>query len=105
MAITPAQCRAARALLDWTQDELAERAEVSRGTIRGFESGQHALQRSTASAILRALEAAGVSLVEAGRDGGEGVRFAGPEDPVGAAAGGERPGAWTSPPGRSPSGR
>ena len=40
MPLTPAQCRAARALLDWTQDELAERAEVSRGTIRGFESGQ-----------------------------------------------------------------
>lgn len=86
MAITPAQCRAARALLDWTQDELAERAAVSRGTIRGFESSQHALQRSTASAILRALEAGGVSFVEADRNGGEGVRFAGLEDPVAATA-------------------
>ena len=76
MPLTPAQCRAARALLDWTQDDLAERAEVSRGTIRGFESGQHALQRSTASAVCRALEAGGVVLVEADRDAGQGVRLA-----------------------------
>lgn len=80
MALTPAQCRAARALLDWTQDELAERAEVSRGTIRGFESGQHALQRSTASAVGRALAAGGVILVEADREAGQGVRFVEPSE-------------------------
>jgi transcriptional regulator with XRE-family HTH domain len=79
MPLTPAQCRAARALLDWTQEELAERAEVSRGTIRGFESGQHALQRSTAAAVRRALEAAGVMLLEVDREGGQGVRFVEPE--------------------------
>lgn len=82
MSLTPAQCRAARALLDWTQDELAERAEVSRGTIRGFESGQHALQRSTASAVSRALQAGGVVLVDADHQAGEGVRFAGPADAI-----------------------
>lgn len=78
MPLSPAQCRAARALLDWTQDELAEHAEVSRGTIRGFESGQHALQRSTAAAVCRALEAAGVRLVDADAQGGQGVRLVGP---------------------------
>jgi DNA-binding XRE family transcriptional regulator len=78
MPITPAQCRAARALLDWTQDELAERAEVSRGTIRGFESGQHMLQRSTAAAVCRALVAGGVVLVQADRAAGPGVRFVEP---------------------------
>ena len=78
MQLTPAQCRAARALLDWTQDELAGRAEVSRGTIRGFESGQHALQRSTAAAVRRALEAGGVILLETGREGEQGVRVVGP---------------------------
>lgn len=83
MPLTPAQCRAARALLDWTQDELAERAEVSRGTIRGFESGQHMLQRSTAAAVRRALVAGGVALVEADRDGGHGVRLI---EPLGASA-------------------
>lgn len=74
MPITPDQCRAARALLDWTQDELAERAEVSRSTVRGFEGGQHALHRATAASIRRALEAGGVELLEADADGGEGVR-------------------------------
>lgn len=87
MAITPAQCRAARALLDWTQDDLAERAGVSRGTIRGFESGQHALQRSTAAAVCRALLAGGVILVEADHDGGDGVRFTTPADVVAASPG------------------
>jgi transcriptional regulator with XRE-family HTH domain len=75
MPLTPAQCRAARALLDWTQDDLAERAEVSRGTIRGFESGQHALQRATAAAVRRALEAGGALLLEAADGAGEGVRL------------------------------
>ena len=87
MALTPAQCRAARALLDWTQDDLAERAEVSRGTIRGFEGGQHALQRSTAAAVRRALEAGGVLLVEADEGGGQGVRFAAPAPAAPDAAG------------------
>ena len=41
MLLTPEQCRAGRALLTWTQDDLATRAEVSRSTVRGFESGQH----------------------------------------------------------------
>lgn len=78
MSLTPAQCRAARALLDWTQDVLAERAGVSRGTIRGFENGQHALQRATAAALRRALEEAGVVLLDAGEGLGQGVRFAAP---------------------------
>ena len=84
MPLTPAQCRAARALLDWTQDELAERAAVSRGTIRGFENGQHALQRSTASAVCQALQAGGVVLVDADREAGQGVRFIGPVDAMSA---------------------
>ncbi|WP_376097543.1 helix-turn-helix transcriptional regulator [Roseomonas sp. CCTCC AB2023176] len=74
--LTPGQCRAARALLDWTQDELARRAEVSRGTIQGFEGGQHALHRSSAAAMRRALEVGGALLLDADADGGPGVRLA-----------------------------
>ncbi len=81
MSLTPAQCRAARALLAWTQDHLAERAAVSRGTIRGFETGQHALQRATAAAIRRAFEAAGIALLAADAMGGAGVRFADAQHP------------------------
>jgi transcriptional regulator with XRE-family HTH domain len=75
MPLTPAQCRAARALLDWTQERLAERAGVSRSTVRGFETGQHELHRGTATVIRQALEAAGVVLIEADADGGPGARL------------------------------
>jgi len=71
------QCRAARALLDWTQEELAERAGVSRSTVRGFENGQHEPHRASAAMIRTALEQAGVMLIDAD-DQGEGVRFQSP---------------------------
>jgi ribosome-binding protein aMBF1 (putative translation factor) len=38
--MTPDQCRAARALLDWRQDTLAERARAGVTTIRNFENGK-----------------------------------------------------------------
>jgi len=81
MPLTPGQCRAARALLDWTQDELAARAEISRSTVRGFERAQHGLQRATAAAIRRVLEQAGVVILEAGPEGGVGVRLRGEAAP------------------------
>ena len=37
MTISAAQCRAARALLNWTQDQLAQNAQVARATIADFE--------------------------------------------------------------------
>jgi transcriptional regulator with XRE-family HTH domain len=61
--LSPAQCRAARALLHWTQEELARRARVAQATIRDFESGRHRPHRSTESLIIAALMAAGVTLI------------------------------------------
>ena len=58
--LTPGQCRAARGFLDWTQEELAERATVSRGTVRDFEKGRHTLHRSTQTLLASAFQAAGV---------------------------------------------
>jgi transcriptional regulator with XRE-family HTH domain len=75
MPLTPQQCRAARGLLDWTQEELAERAGVSRGTVRGFENGRHELHRGSAAVIRGALEAAGVVLLDADGKAGAGVRL------------------------------
>jgi transcriptional regulator with XRE-family HTH domain len=74
------QCHAARALLGWTQEELAERAGVSRSTVRGFENGQHEPHRASAAMIRTALEQAGVVLIDAD-DQGEGVRFQSPHRP------------------------
>ena len=64
--LTPATCRAGRALVDLTQEGLAERAGVGRSTIRDFEKGRHALQRSTEQSILRTLREAGVLVLPAG---------------------------------------
>jgi transcriptional regulator with XRE-family HTH domain len=75
MPLTPQQCRAARGLLDWTQEALAERAGVSRSTVRGFENGQHELHRGSAAVIRGALEAAGVLLIDADDEAGAGVRL------------------------------
>jgi transcriptional regulator with XRE-family HTH domain len=61
--LTPAQCRAARALLDWTQQQLADAARVARATVRDFEGGRHHLHRSTEALVVAALAAAGVTLV------------------------------------------
>ena len=72
--LTPAQCRAARGLVDWSQLELAEHAGVGIVTIRQLEAGSHAPRRATLDVVRRALEAAGVEFIdENGR--GAGVRL------------------------------
>jgi len=64
MILTPALCRAARGLLDWTQSDLAERSEVSRSTIRDYEGSRHDVHRATAAQILRAFEDGGVVFMQ-----------------------------------------
>lgn len=72
--LSPAQCRAARGLIDWSQMELAQRAGVGIVTIRQLEAGVHAPRRSTIDVVRRALEAAGVEFIEE-NGGGPGVRL------------------------------
>jgi transcriptional regulator with XRE-family HTH domain len=72
--LTPAQCRAARGLLDWTQQQLADRARVGVVTIRLLEAGQTLPRRATLDVIERAFEAAGVELISS-NGGGAGVRL------------------------------
>ena len=71
--MTPAQCRAARALLDWTQGDLARSAEVGEVTLRQFEKGVSQPRRAILTALRRALEEAGVRFID--RGGGPGVRL------------------------------
>jgi transcriptional regulator with XRE-family HTH domain len=75
--IEPAQCRAARGLLNWNQEDLARQAGISRSTVREFEAGHHELHRATEAQLLRALDEAGVRLIAAD-DEGAGVRMARP---------------------------
>jgi transcriptional regulator with XRE-family HTH domain len=72
--LSPEQCRAARGLLDWTQEELAERADVSRSTIRDFENGRHSLHMGTAAQVVAALERGGALLIPPD-EAGPGVRL------------------------------
>lgn len=73
--IHPAQCRAARGLLDLSQAELAARAGLARRTVAVFEAGQPVAADSVA-AIARALAGEGVELLSA-PGGALGVRQAG----------------------------
>ena len=74
MSISAAQCRAARALLDWTQDQLAENAQVARPTIADFERNVRMPMKNNLVSIVSALEAAGVAFIQED-DAGAGVRF------------------------------
>lgn len=91
--ITPAQCRAARALIDWSQQQLADAAKVANATVRNFEGSKSVPVNSTLDVIRRALEAAGVVFVEENGHG-PGVRLrkrssAAPDQPIEGATGDE----------------
>ena len=58
--ITPAQCRAARALLDYDQAALASKASLGLSTVVDFERERRAVSVKAKDAIRAALEAAGV---------------------------------------------
>jgi DNA-binding transcriptional regulator YiaG len=57
--MTPAQCRAARAFLQISQDELAKAASVSVSTVRDFEVGKRTPIAATLTAMQTTLEARG----------------------------------------------
>jgi DNA-binding XRE family transcriptional regulator len=79
--ITTGQIRAARALIGWTQVDLAKASGVSEISIKNIERGATDPRASTLEAFQRAFEKAGVVFLEPGdiRDGGEGVRLKKPE--------------------------
>lgn len=72
--ITPEQSRAARALLDWSRDQLADLAGIPKRTIMRFEGREVAPRGTTLAAIRTALEAAGVEFIPE-NGGGAGVRL------------------------------
>jgi transcriptional regulator with XRE-family HTH domain len=74
MAMTPQQCRAARALLEIKQTDLASASGVSLRTIASFERGESQLIKANLRAVQSALEAAGVHFIEP-NGGGPGIRL------------------------------
>ena len=75
-ALTPAQIRAARALLHWSAEDLARESTVGLATIRRAENSQNETSMNVPNdlAVRRALEAAGVEFIDED-GGGPGVRL------------------------------
>ena len=85
--LTPAQLRAARALLGIDQRTLAERAGVSLPTIQRMEASEGYVRGviDTLTKVVAALEEAGIELIgdnAASVGGGRGVRLCEPATPL-----------------------
>ena len=70
--LTPAQCRAGRALLKWTQRDLAERSAISDTSIRHFENEKTIPHKATLILLRQTLENAGVAFLD---ENGGGVKL------------------------------
>ncbi len=64
--LTPEQSRAARGWLNWSQEDLAKRANVALVTVRNFERGRGGSCVYDVEAIRTALEMAGVTMAFGG---------------------------------------
>jgi predicted transcriptional regulator len=76
--ITSRQIRAARALLSWSQQQLADKAIVSVNALARLERGEVNPRMSTLMAVYKALTDAGVEFLPANQKG-EGVRLVSPK--------------------------
>jgi transcriptional regulator with XRE-family HTH domain len=72
--LTPNQCRAARALIDMTQPQLAEAANLGLSTVVDYEKSRRSVSSAAVDAIRSALEAAGVEFIPE-NGSGAGVRL------------------------------
>ena len=72
--ITPAQCRAARGLLKWRQQDLADKSRLSVATVRNFENERFAPNEATQTLLRQTFEKAGVAFLD---DNGGGVKLKG----------------------------
>lgn len=73
--VIPPQVRAGRALLGWSQEELAREAGVAITTVRDVEAEKRA-ETAAAGEVIRALKNGDVEFVPGSPTGGPGVRLA-----------------------------
>jgi DNA-binding XRE family transcriptional regulator len=73
--VSSSQIRAARVLLGWTQDQLAEAAEVSLNAVARFEQEKGDARMGTLTKIVRALEQGGIEFLPPSDGKGPGVRL------------------------------
>jgi transcriptional regulator with XRE-family HTH domain len=74
MPLLSSQCRAARALLGWSQDNLEARSRVAKKTIADFERDARNPNPRTSLALQTTLEAFGIVFIPE-NGGGAGVRL------------------------------
>jgi hypothetical protein len=67
--LTASQCRAARGLLDWTQQDLADAARIGVATVRLFEGETTETRPATLAVVKQALELAGVEFTNGDQPG------------------------------------
>jgi transcriptional regulator with XRE-family HTH domain len=81
--VSTRQIKAARALLGWSQADLAQKSGVSEPTIARLEAvdGDLGGRENTAQKIRNAIEVAGIQFFEE-NGGGEGVRLRKPRRPL-----------------------
>ena len=84
-SLTPSQCKAARALLAWNQQELAQRAKLATSTIADFERGKRTPTGENIEAIVTAFVSSRISFVDGG------VQIESPASPSAAKANGGTP--------------
>jgi hypothetical protein len=63
MMMSPEQCRAARAWLNWSQGDLAGKASVGLSTVKSFEGGLRTPIANNLEAMKRVLSEAGIELL------------------------------------------
>jgi transcriptional regulator with XRE-family HTH domain len=79
IVLTPAQLRAARALLGWSREDLAEKSGVGANTTKDFEINDSNPKLRTVQKWMRTLEQAGVEFIHPTDDKGPGVRLRSPK--------------------------
>ena len=74
--ITPSQIRAGRAVLNWSQEELARQAGVGLSTLRDYENERRSGEVGATKAIVTTLEKNGIAFLPSDGEFGPGVRVA-----------------------------
>jgi transcriptional regulator with XRE-family HTH domain len=67
--VTPAQCRAARGLLGWTQARLAKAAHIGISTIYDFERERREVHPDSVAKMQKSFEASGIAFLNGKRPG------------------------------------
>jgi len=73
--MTAAQCRAARVLIHWSRDALAQAAGIEAQSIEAFETGARPLDAASVLRLQSALEQGGAVFIDDDERAGAGVRL------------------------------